>query len=264
MTPAIDKEWWRDLNSHYPPYLGHLNHNNPIKTQTEIDAFLSFVDPLIGSDPGQRVLDLCCGPGGYAIALARKKYKIWGIDINQTFIRFIREAVSQSKDLGQYPESIVGDMRKLPFKNAFGFIYSIGTSFGFFDDQTNSKTLQSMADILKPNGTVVLDCGNRDFYVRHLIEKDWIRHSDNQEVTIVKRRFDILKSRMEAEFETFGFKAKRRWSFSWRAYSLTEMIHLLEDIGLQIQAVYGNWYKEEFSRDSKRIVLVCKKKGQDI
>ena len=46
------------------------------RARGEIEAVVGF----LGVDPGARILDLCCGPGRQALELARRGFRVTGVD----------------------------------------------------------------------------------------------------------------------------------------------------------------------------------------
>lgn len=256
----ISREWWRDLRNHYPPYLGRLKDDHPILTQLETEQFIEFVKSKLNLASGARMLDLCCGPGSFTVELAKQGFDTVGIDINERFIEYARNlAERRLGDAADNVKFMLGDMRDIPFVNHFDGVVNIGTSFGFFaDDADNYQVIENVAKSLKSNGTFLLEVGNRDWYLKNFLERDWHKHDDGR-VTIIHRSFDYPGSRIIASFETVGEGAKETWGFSWRVYTLAETIELFKKAGLKVYHVFGGWNADRYSVDSKRMVVVSKK-----
>ena len=102
--------------------------------------------------------------------------------------------------------------------------------------------------------------GNRDYYLKNFGEKDW-RRLENDQVIIIRRQFDYVRSRISVVFEMLGGEGTERWSHSWRAYTLAEVVEMLKQAGLALSCVYGGWERSEYSVDSPRMVTVTKRKG---
>src|SRR5437870_159195 len=56
-------------------------------TEQEVD----FVVDTLGLEPGQRLLDVGCGPGRHALALARRGFDIVGVDLSDAFVELARK-----------------------------------------------------------------------------------------------------------------------------------------------------------------------------
>ena len=59
---------------------------------------------------GSRILDLCCGPGRHALALARMGHRVTGVDRTQ---RYIDDATLKASTEGLSADFICADMRTL-------------------------------------------------------------------------------------------------------------------------------------------------------
>lgn len=137
---------------------------------------------------------------------------------------------------------------------------NVGTSFGFFDEMDNRRVIEGVAKALKADGMFLLEMGNRNYYLKHFVGKDWYRSKDGRVVTL-RREFDYVQSRIDTRFETLSAGETEEWSLSWRAYSLAEMVAMFKSAGLVWTCVFGDWKRSEYSVDTPRMVLVSKKEG---
>ena len=115
------------------------------------------------------LLDLCCGAGRHLIALHKIGYRhIIGLDLSEDLLKFA--AVELSKVGARHIKLIQEDMRDIPYKNYFGVILSLFTSFGYFEhDEDNLKVICREGKALKPNGIFILDYMNREYGIKNLI-----------------------------------------------------------------------------------------------
>lgn len=103
---------------------------------------------LLKTVPGQRVLDLGCGPGDGAVALAQKGVVAIGLDYSQGMLDTARKERLVEGRLTR------GDAGRLPFKDgAFDKIVCTN-SFHHYPDHVAS--LREMRRVLKPGGLLVL------------------------------------------------------------------------------------------------------------
>lgn len=153
------------------------------------------------------------------------------------------------------------DMREIPFESHFDAIINVGTSFGFFDSEAeNRRVIKGVAKALKPKGVFLLEMGNRDYYLKNFKAKDW-RRLENGRVIIIQREFDYVRGRIEVIFEMVGGEGTERWTHSWRAYTLVEVVAMLQQAGLALSCVYGGWERAPYSVDSPRMVVISERKG---
>lgn len=247
----MNQEWWRDLRNHF----GELSENNSQLTdRKDIQPAIDFISTVL--PPNARVLDLCCGPGRYTLELAHEGFEVVGFDLSEHYLDLARDLARKE---GVTAKLIQGDMRELPWANHFDAVINVSTSFGFFEsDAENQRVLEAVAKVLKPEGVFLLELGNRDYYLKHFIAKNWQRLDDGS-VLLVQREFDYLKSRINSSFEKWHGGEAEKWSQSWRAYTLAELVNMLEQAGLTLTNVFGGWNQKPYNVDASRMVIVSQK-----
>src|SRR4051794_41887412 len=57
-------------------------------TEQEVEYLVG----ALGLEPGQRVLDVGCGPGRHSLALARRGFYVVGLDLSPHFVTLARDA----------------------------------------------------------------------------------------------------------------------------------------------------------------------------
>ena len=135
--------------------------------------------------PGQRALDVCCGTGDIALALAQRGAEVTGLDFSPAMLEMARARSRKSEAGGQKaevctPSSVLrppvflqGDAQQLPFPdNSFDAV-TIG--YGLRNLSSCETGLREMLRVARPGGRlVVLDFGKppnalwRAIYFVHL------------------------------------------------------------------------------------------------
>ena len=105
------------------------------KTATERET--AFVVEALGLQEGDRVLDLACGHGRHAIALAQRGMVVTGQDLNEDYLRMARERRQRVK--GVEIETVHGDMRDIPFTDEFDAVINMFTAFGYFESEEEDE-----------------------------------------------------------------------------------------------------------------------------
>ncbi len=131
-------------------------HVGILEARTEMEsAFIRQVCPLPGF---ARMLDVCCGMGRHARALAAAGYTITGVERDA-------RAVAVARERGGGPEYEQADVRDYrPAPGAFDAAVVMSQSFGYFDPDTNRALLARLHEGLRPGGRLVLDLWNPDFF----------------------------------------------------------------------------------------------------
>jgi len=114
-------------------------------------------------EPGQRVLDVGCGPGRHAHELARRGFVVHGIDISDRFIEIARH----ESPAGATFERL--DARALAFDTEFdAAICLCQGAFGLMTaNDEDAVVLAGIARALRPGAGVVLSAFNAYFAVRY-------------------------------------------------------------------------------------------------
>ncbi len=220
----------------------------------------SFIERSLGLSPGARLLDLACGIGRHALALAARGYRVTGLDFNA---RYLRRAQQQGRERGAHLVSWVrGDMRALPFAGCFDGLYSYFTSFGYFGDDENFAILQDAARVLKPGGAFLMDLFNRDYLLLHPQERNWNQREDG---SLLMEEFfhDPRTSTVTARQTLIGEGgAQVHKEYRVRMYTCAEMIWLLARAGLEVTQVWGGPDGSDYGLQSRRLVLKAVRAGE--
>jgi SAM-dependent methyltransferase len=156
--------WFEAVADHLGP--AYLRYSFTYGTEQEV----SFLVDALGLSPGMRVLDVGCGPGRHALALARRGLDVVGIDISQTFIDLARD----NETTARFERA---DARELSFSDEFDAVFSLCQGgFGLCGGGPGSpidddlRVLHGMARAAKAGGTVAVSAFSAYFRVRYLDE----------------------------------------------------------------------------------------------
>ena len=171
MGDDVGRHWFEDVADH----LGgaYLRYSFTKGTEQEVD----FLVEQLGLPPGARVLDVGCGPGRHAHALARRGFEVVGVDISDRFLALAREG----SPAGASVTFERADARALTFDAAFDAVLSLcqgafGLSGGGDEAPApldpDRSVLEGMARALRPGGRLALSAFSAYFQVRYLGEAD--------------------------------------------------------------------------------------------
>jgi SAM-dependent methyltransferase len=221
---------------------------------------VAFMEDALALPAGASVLDLCCGHGRHAVALAQKGYRITGLDLSAYHLRLARQAAARAKvDI----EWVRADMREIPqeMTGRFDAVINMFTSFGFLESEAeDQKVLDGVARALKPGGKFVIDFINREWVIRQYQEREWKQQGDV--IVLEQRRFDLATGRNTAEatvVEADG--SKRSFEVVMRMYTAVELISMLRAAGLRWRRLWGDFDGRDLSLDSRRLIVLSEKTG---
>jgi len=169
LEPYVRSDWWQTLfNSLYLKTDADLLDDMEV-TRKEADLVVS----ILGLDPEDTVLDLCCGQGRHVLELARRGFSnIEGYDRSQYLIRKARTRAQKENLQVRFRE---GDARKLPYpSDTFSVVTILGNSFGYFDSTLQDrKVLEEVFRVLKPGGRVFIDAVDGDHMKKNFQPRSW-------------------------------------------------------------------------------------------
>ncbi len=133
------------------------------------------VAELAAVPSGGRALDLCCGTGDIAFALARRGAAVTGLDFSSAMLDVAeaRNKIPDPKTGARNPTFIQGDAQQIPFPD--GTFDAVTVGYGLRNLASWEAGLAEMQRVAKPGGRlVVLDFGKpanalwRKIYFSHL------------------------------------------------------------------------------------------------
>lgn len=228
----------------------------PEKDPASGEAEARAVVAALALRSGARILDVGCGAGRHALALARAGYAVVGVDRSPTLIG---RASQRREEAGLELELRLHDMRALPLPDTprFDAVISLFTSFGYFGDTENEAVARGMAASLVPGGRLLLDLNNRELLERAHGQRIWTERPGGY--LLDEFAYDADARRFLGNRILLTGGVERRYPFDHRAYSETEIRALFKRVGLRVLAVYGSLERTPFTARSSRMVVVAER-----
>ena len=215
--PRPEGAWFNPIAEFLGP--AYLRNAFTYGTRQEID----FIVTALGLGPGDRVLDVGCGPGRHALELARRGIEVHGVDLSPEFVDLARAAAGTE---GLDASFEVLDVRDLSVDGVFdAAICLCQGGFGLLGGDDEADVLGRIGRAVRPGGGLVVSAFHSYFAVRHLEDGESF---DSR--TGVLHETAILRDPegREAPFDL--------WTTTFTA---REIRALAEAVGLVVEAVHG-------------------------
>lgn len=231
----------------------------------------------LAREQGAPVLELACGTGRLALALAREGFEVWGLDNSPAMLHIFAEKLKrEAKALQKRVRLTLADMREFAFARRFPLVILAFRTFQHLETKDDQlRALRSARRHLAPSGVFVVSAytipmkelaypdpmqidmkrnnpstGN-EVIRRHRTERDCTRQLDR--VTF------IYEERLpDGTVERHVRKATMRFVFR------SELELLLELAGLRALNVFGDYRGSRFSEGSRELIAVCERAENEV
>ncbi len=251
--PKRSKPWFEEIFDEN--YLRTLPFMTPQQTLREVD----FLQATLNVQPGACILDVGCGYGRHAIELVQRGLAVTGLDLS---LPLLIRAADESQRRNLVVDFVHGDMRHMAFERQFDAAYSMLTSFGYFDEESNLRVAEGIARALKPGGRLLLDVVNRDYVVGDLPTRVWWEGDGC--VVLEEVEFNFNTNRLLTHRSVvFDDGRQLDQEISLRAYSLHDLGKLLRLAGFRILEVSGSIFTRGhyFGAASRNLIVLAERRA---
>ena len=181
------RHWFEAIADHTGG--AYLRYSFTKGTQHEV----RFLIDELGLRPGMRVLDVGCGPGRHARALAEHGIDVVGLDVSERFVELARDGAPDGAVF------VCEDARAMQYDREFDAVISLCQgAFGLVPGE-DTEVLRRMVAALRPGGRGAMTAFNAYFQVRWLSDADEFDPDTgvNHELALVRdeegqdREFDL-------------------------------------------------------------------------
>jgi len=246
------KVWWEEFFDD-----DYLRTVRPPK-QEQVVRQCNFLEYSLGLQKGATILDVGCGLGLQAVELAARGYVVVGLDLS---LPMLSRAADEAQDREIKMNFLHGDMREMTFDGAFDAVLCVGTTFGYFDDDTNRLVLERMKRALKPRGLLMLDVVNRDFVVQGQPNLVWFEGDGC--ICMEETQFNYITSRLHVKRTVILEDGRQRENeYSIRLYPLHEVGQVMHQMGFRVAEVSGMEATPGvyFGATSPRLIILAEKR----
>ncbi len=249
-SPPLESSWHQDWFDQ--DYLRLYSHRDPAEARHFLDLLEEAHGFRADGDPAPRVLDLACGSGRHTRELARRGFRVLGLDWSRVLLD---EALRQ----GGTALYLRGDMHHPPLAPVFDWVLSLFTSFGYNrEDERNASLLQAMTGLPRPGGRLLIDYLNPAWLREHLVPESTRQVGDWE----VREEREIDKAdNMVRKVIRFGPKGAeaRVIHEAVKLYDPEWFVSRARRLGCSLEAHLGDLDGAPYRGDSPRSILLFRR-----
>src|SRR5260221_5161524 len=219
-------------------------------TRKEVEFILAYFN----LHPGNKVLDLMCGYGRHAIALAKKGIPVTAVDNRSDYINEIKQ-VAEKENLPVKPiKSAVMDYKT---DETFDLVLCMGNSLNFFNADSVIQILSGISSYLKPGCHLLINTWSlAEIAIKQFKEKTWSYVGDLK--FLVDSKYLFHPTRVEAVHTIIApdGKTETKRGIDY-IFSVSEMETMLNKAGLVMKEIYSIPGKKKFTLGEPRAYIVA-------
>lgn len=219
------KQWYEEMFENYGKTYDKESFTQGTAGEVE------FILQEINHDKSKRILDIGCGTGRHAIELAKRGYKITGIDLSNSQLERAKEK-ALSADV--YVDFQQMDARHVNFVAEFDMVIMICEgAFPLMElDEMNYKILQNAERALKFGGKFIFTTLSALYPLYHSV-KDFLNTHPN-EFQSLEEDFDLMTFRSNSTVEIKDDSGNMRTiKCTERYYTPSEITWYLKTLGFK-------------------------------
>lgn len=215
----------------------------------DVAPTLDFLARVLDLRPGSVVLDQGCGIGRLAVPLARRGYRVIGVDAAPGYVERAR-ARAEGVPLELFEADAAAFVQ--PCDAAFNW----GTSFGFDEDGETSRGMLACARrSVRPGGAFALDHANVPRVLREFRPHMVTRAGDT--LVVRESSLDLARGTMEQDWTYVRADGRRRTVHGRTRLAMPhELVSMFRAAGFDEVALFGGVDGSAFGPESARCIVV--------
>ena len=224
---------------------------------------LGLADEIIGKVlkltqlKAKSALDLCCGPGRFAIALAQRGFSVTGVDRTKYLLDRAR---ARARAARVQVEWVQQDMRDFVRREAYDFVLSMFSSFGYFEVRDEDAiVLGNIFESLRPGGMLLIDLFGKETLAK-AFQNALAETLPDGTMLVQQPRIVDGWNRIVTDWTVIRKGRARKFTFQINLYSGQELRQAMERAGFADVKLYGNLDGDPYASNAMRLIAVGRKR----
>lgn len=215
-------------------------------------ADLAFVERHISVSPPAFLLDVPCGAGRHARALAQRGFCVTGIDLSQDAIGRASEAAA-----GLPARFIRSDMRDFAADDPFDAAVCLGNSIGYFGSEGMATFFARLAANLRPRARLIIDS--------YICAESIFPLQEEREIAFdgglyrSRYAYDAMGSVLKTEAELMLDGQRHDLRYAHHIVTSGALVEMLRETGFATLALYGDTNDAPYAPGSQRLLAVAER-----
>ena len=242
----------------------HLDQTHAAASRP-LDEILTHVDGLereLKLSPGDCILDVTCGPGLYCHELARRGYRVTGVDFAPASIGYAREKATEE---GLKCAFVQQDVRQMDFNEEFEAAILLYGQLNAFTKDDAASLLRRVAKALVPDGRFIAEVHNIE-YIDKEHYTDWeVSQSglfgDYPQLCFHEQFWSEEEQAALDRYYVLNLETgeMEEYAVCEQGYTLEGYRALLARADLKVKQVYGGWDGHPASEADEWFILSSEK-----
>jgi SAM-dependent methyltransferase len=210
------------------------------------------------------VLDIACGEGSFAVAMAKRGYQVTGIDQSYEMISLAEERAQQENLSVQF---LVEDMRSMPFEDKYDLVTCFFDSLNYLlTIKDLHQTFQCVYQALQAGGYFIFDMNTiYGLAVDWMRQESYIQNEADDFIEFHRHTYDYENQVATVEITVFMQQNGGLWQrfdeiHRERGYPVADLQFLLQETGFDLLGTYGHLSKRaELFATSPRVWFLAQK-----
>lgn len=255
---------WTDEYTSQQMLTFHLNQDIDVSSRNAkfIQESVNWITSYFGVSSDSAIADFGCGPGLYALELARRQAKVTGIDFSE---RSIRHARTIAIEKGLPVNYVHRNYLEFETDKRFDLVLMIMCDFCALSPAQRKTMLDKFASLLKPNGRILLDVYSLVVYFQR---QEVAVYEENQlngfwspdKYYGFLNTFKYDKQKVVLDKYTIVERGRTRTFYNWLQYFDVETIKAeFSTSFLKIVDVFSNVAGKPFDHQSSEFAVVAER-----